>query len=250
MTTPEHIKRIIERLEPVDREALERHLKDESIMGQMICLQEIRAAIGDHYGKLMQDEVVSAINNMVKERDELAVRVETIKQSVNSVAKQWFYEEFEDDLLEKMERHGLIAQAEGYSLSMIAELQATLEPCFEGAPATSLAEVRARAVDELAQERNALGRERNELSASCHRLALALQRVIERAKEDDPETWAFAGRVLAATPTANMAEVQAEAIEQAATRCEMEAALNPAPSGLCRKPDLLEYAKRIRQEAE
>ena len=42
-------------------------------------------------------------------------------------AKKWFYSAFEDDLLAEMERHGLIAQAEGFSLSCIAELSTAIE---------------------------------------------------------------------------------------------------------------------------
>lgn len=82
---PDHIARIIERIEPADREALEQHLKDESIMGQLMCLQEIRQAIGDPWGRLMQDEVVSAISSLVKERDEYLDHLKQICEIVGEV---------------------------------------------------------------------------------------------------------------------------------------------------------------------
>ncbi|MCT7656127.1 hypothetical protein MBH78_18900 [Oceanimonas sp. NS1] len=71
MTMPEHITRIIERLDPVDRDALEQHLKDKSIMGDLMCLADIRAAIGDHHGKLMQDEVVEKVKSLSQQCEKL-----------------------------------------------------------------------------------------------------------------------------------------------------------------------------------
>jgi hypothetical protein len=41
--------------------------------------------------------------------------------------KKWFYESFDDDLLDRMEKHALIAQAEGFSMSLLAEMEIELE---------------------------------------------------------------------------------------------------------------------------
>ncbi len=88
MKTPEHIKRIIERLEPVDREALERHLRDESIMGQLMCLQEIRAIIGDHHGSLMQDEVAARVRGLAAECEQHHVSIIDLNKKIHSVLAQ------------------------------------------------------------------------------------------------------------------------------------------------------------------
>lgn len=42
-------------------------------------------------------------------------------------AKRWFYSTFDDDLLKQMEKYKLIDQAEGFSISTIAELQLHIE---------------------------------------------------------------------------------------------------------------------------
>ena len=54
-----------------------------------------------------------------------------LKHNICLAAKRWFYEAFEDDLLENMQEAGLIAQAEGFSLSCIGELQAHIESAVE-----------------------------------------------------------------------------------------------------------------------
>jgi len=41
--------------------------------------------------------------------------------------RKWFYETFDDGLLSQMERHKLIAQAEGFSLSILAEISVEIE---------------------------------------------------------------------------------------------------------------------------
>lgn len=46
--------------------------------------------------------------------------------------RKWFYESFDCDLLEKMEKAGFIAQAEGFSVSVMAELELEIETCFSG----------------------------------------------------------------------------------------------------------------------
>lgn len=130
MTHPEHITRIIERLDPVDREALEQHLEDKSIMGDLMRLQEIRQAIGDPHGKLMQGEVVEKVQllsqqceKLRQERDELAASIYIIE-----AAEELTYPS--DDC----------AHAGDY----IKQLRAAIME----APATNLAEVRAQAIDD------------------------------------------------------------------------------------------------------
>lgn len=55
---------------------------------------------------------------------------EEIATKAIAAAKKWFYETFEDELLEEMARHKLIAQAEGFSISCIAELSNHIEAEF------------------------------------------------------------------------------------------------------------------------
>jgi hypothetical protein len=46
---------------------------------------------------------------------------------IRYAAKKWFYESFDDELLEHMQIHGLIAQAEGFSISVMADLELEME---------------------------------------------------------------------------------------------------------------------------
>lgn len=179
MNTPEHITRIIERLDPVDRETLELHLNSQE---------------QKHKDLLRSYQDLQALRNRSGVDLEHALRG-TVREGA------WQ----PDDTLKR--------------------------------------------VAALSQERNALGRERNELSASCHQLTKALRWVVDDVKADDPEMWGFAERVLAATPATHLAEVRAQAVEEAAVECQMAAALTGLASGMCRKSDLYEYANRIRKEA-
>jgi hypothetical protein len=52
------------------------------------------------------------------------------EEAIRKAAKKWFYQSFDDDLLEKMQKHGLIAQAEGFSISVMAELELEMEEAF------------------------------------------------------------------------------------------------------------------------
>ena len=52
---------------------------------------------------------------------------ESLVIDMRYAAKKWFYESFDDELLEKMQSHGLIAQAEGFSISVMAELELEME---------------------------------------------------------------------------------------------------------------------------
>ncbi|RKQ61198.1 hypothetical protein C8E02_0965 [Vogesella indigofera] len=47
--------------------------------------------------------------------------------AMKSAMRKWFYEEFEDELLANMEAAGLIAQAEGYSISMLASMEVEID---------------------------------------------------------------------------------------------------------------------------
>jgi len=55
--------------------------------------------------------------------------VEALKKSM----RKWFYEEFEDSLLERMEKAGFIASAEGYSTSMLVSLEVEIEAALAAA---------------------------------------------------------------------------------------------------------------------
>lgn len=58
---------------------------------------------------------------------------QTLKSAVGRAARKWFYESFDGDLLELMQKAGLIAQAEGFSLSVIATLQLDVESAIDAA---------------------------------------------------------------------------------------------------------------------
>lgn len=77
------------------------------------------------YMEQMADQAIEAGLQHQKEFYEETV-LETTKKA-SKAALKWFYETFDDDLLEKMEEKGLISQAEGFSTSAVAELQATIE---------------------------------------------------------------------------------------------------------------------------
>ena len=58
-----------------------------------------------------------------------------VPEVIIRAAKRWFYEEFEDDLLEQMEQKGLIAQAEGFSLGILASLEVAINEAMQAQPA-------------------------------------------------------------------------------------------------------------------
>ena len=49
---------------------------------------------------------------------------------IRSAARKWFYESFDDELLQKMQDAKLIAQAEGFSISVMAELELAMEEAY------------------------------------------------------------------------------------------------------------------------
>lgn len=54
-----------------------------------------------------------------------------MRAAVLLASKKWFYEAFEDELLEQMQKAGLIDQAEGFSAGIIATLQLDLEQAID-----------------------------------------------------------------------------------------------------------------------
>jgi hypothetical protein len=74
---------------------------------------------------------------MTNEVQPLELTLATAKAAATAAAKKWFYESFDDDLLEKMEKADVIAQAEGFSISVIATLQLEIEQAFDAAVRTA-----------------------------------------------------------------------------------------------------------------
>jgi hypothetical protein len=54
-----------------------------------------------------------------------------LEEAVIIVTKKWFYETFDDDTLEQMEKHGIIDHADGFSLSNIVALELNIRDLFE-----------------------------------------------------------------------------------------------------------------------
>jgi hypothetical protein len=54
------------------------------------------------------------------------------KDQAIAAMKKWFYESFDGDLLHDMESHGLIAQAEGFSITLIATIELDIEALVGG----------------------------------------------------------------------------------------------------------------------
>lgn len=54
-----------------------------------------------------------------------------VSKVIRAAAKKWFYQSFDCDLLEQMQKCGLIAQAEGFSVSVMAELELEMESAFQ-----------------------------------------------------------------------------------------------------------------------
>lgn len=59
------------------------------------------------------------------------IKKETVKK-IQEVSKKWFEENFDDIFLEQMEDADLIANAEGYKTSMIADLMVDIEIAIFG----------------------------------------------------------------------------------------------------------------------
>lgn len=53
-----------------------------------------------------------------------------MSELIRKAARKWFYESFDCDLLAQMQAKGLIAQAEGFSVSVMAELELEMERAF------------------------------------------------------------------------------------------------------------------------
>ena len=53
-----------------------------------------------------------------------------MNELIRKAARKWFYESFDCDLLAQMQEKGLIDQAEGFSVSVMAELELEMENAF------------------------------------------------------------------------------------------------------------------------
>lgn len=99
-----------------------------------------------------------------------------MSELIRAAAKKWFYESFDCDLLEKMEEAGLIAQAEGFSISVMAELELEMESAFSAAQ-SELAALREELATMTTYRDNAakkIFRMRAELTAAEQRNGLVL----------------------------------------------------------------------------
>lgn len=96
-----------------------------------------------------------------------------MSEEIRAAAKKWFYQSFDCDPLEKMEKAGLIAQAEGFSISVMAELELEMESAFSAAQ-SELAALR----EELANAKEWSGR----LDKRCVSLATDKDTLIDRCK--------------------------------------------------------------------
>lgn len=54
------------------------------------------------------------------------IQKETVRK-VQTVAENWFNENFDSEFLQQMEEKGLIKNAEGFKISMISELMVEME---------------------------------------------------------------------------------------------------------------------------
>tara|TARA_R110000850_G_scaffold165803_3_gene290851 strand:- start:2484 stop:2933 length:450 start_codon:yes stop_codon:yes gene_type:complete len=135
------------------------------------------------------------------------------------LAKKWFYESFDDDLLQSMEREGLI-QAEGFSMSVIATLELDIEDEFK-----------------------ALQTELDAANARIAELAGELQFFVDRVDSGvarSVTTYERFKAVLAKTPTQSLARIQADAIRDAAnTMCPVSGHVVRSEQARC---DLMGWA--------
>lgn len=76
-------------------------------------------------------EAQDYVERLQKQLHAAQARAIAVKAAVIKTAKKWFYSEFEDDLLQQMQGHKLIAQAEGFSISLIASLELEIESGFQ-----------------------------------------------------------------------------------------------------------------------
>lgn len=225
MTTPDHITLIIERLDPVDREALEQHLKDKSIMGDLMCLQEIRQAIGDPHGKLMQDEMVDKIKDLVQQNASLLGTIKCL-QSLRDRA--------------------------GNDLDCALRGDAVSDSWFESD--------RLLRVVSLAQGRAAMRAERDDLTFQIAYLKSTLQlcadtfrryEQIHAAKPDpvkaEQNAWFAeqAERAIALPPTACVAEARAQAVLEFANSVQRDSIHSPTLKALAKH-----HAEQLRKEAQ
>ena len=144
-------------------------LEDEgrALISELMALADIRQVIGDPHGKLMQDEVVSAVNALVKERDEHLDHLKQICEIVGEVhdGKHDIGVAWESVAAIKHQRDELAAH-----LELIKQAEQRRYPSDQGewvgsylnrvrdvikqAPAVSLAELKAQAIEQFADQWN------------------------------------------------------------------------------------------------
>ncbi|MHA6128856.1 hypothetical protein ACX3YD_22175 [Pseudomonas fluorescens group sp. PF-1] len=91
------------------------------------------ALIVDDEFKALFEEIKGLKHSLAAAEQRNAELCQTLKSAVGRAAKKWFYESFDDELLELMQKAGLIEQAEGFSLSVIATLQLDVETAIDAA---------------------------------------------------------------------------------------------------------------------
>ncbi|MBM7455220.1 hypothetical protein HNR62_001080 [Oceanisphaera litoralis] len=115
-------------------------MSDSNELIQMLALQQIREAIGDPHGKLMQDEVVERARELVAERDALAAHAASLTECF-------------DDLIASSEGvtglHGNGEIAPWGDLTEGGRFEEWLLPLSQS-PGANLAEVKAQAIESFA----------------------------------------------------------------------------------------------------
>lgn len=56
---------------------------------------------------------------------------EEIRNRIAQAAQSWFAETFDDEMLQQMQKHGIIAQVEGFTAACTATLRAEMEESLE-----------------------------------------------------------------------------------------------------------------------
>ena len=53
------------------------------------------------------------------------------RDSIKAAAHCWFHDTFDNEMLKQMEKHGIIAQAAGFTAACIATMQAEMEAALQ-----------------------------------------------------------------------------------------------------------------------
>ena len=241
MTTPDHIARIIERIDPADQEALERYLSD---------LIESRNK-AEHQAGILGDK----LEGMTCKAGDLGDKIEDLKSLRNRAGVEL--------------EHALRGEVRDITWCPADRLGRVALPSQK---VEKLRQERDEYRDHLAQicsdlvtERDALAaqneilkfqmeavkRQRNEEAAQNARLRGELEYFVKRVEEGSIRSRVTHGRfvaMLSETPAISLAEIKAQAIEEATTKCIIENPITGIRSGAARVRDLMGYADRIRKE--